>query len=75
MSTCGGAALSLRFTPEVLKESMSTAMVTQLMEVLLLRLGMYLLNAQGIPLLELVAYTGYKYFGCVGAGMRLAVRA
>eukprot|EP00904_Undaria_pinnatifida_P006697 jgi/Undpi1/3157/HiC_scaffold_15.g06531.m1 len=50
------------FSPEVLTEVMSSCLVTHLLEVLLIRLGLYLLNSPAV-VLDLVAYTGYKYVG------------
>ncbi|CAN0037060.1 unnamed protein product [Ectocarpus sp. 12 AP-2014] len=50
------------FSPEVLTEVTSSCIVTQLLEVLLIRLGLYLLNSPAV-VLDLVAYTGYKYVG------------
>ncbi|CAN0124073.1 unnamed protein product [Pylaiella littoralis] len=50
------------FSPETLTEVTSSCVVTQLLEVLLIRLGLYLLNSPAV-VLDLVAYTGYKYVG------------
>ncbi|CAM9549133.1 unnamed protein product [Scytosiphon promiscuus] len=50
------------FSPEVLTEVTSSCVVTQLLEVLLVRLGLYLINSPAV-ILDLVAYTGYKYVG------------
>ncbi|CAN0279807.1 unnamed protein product, partial [Ectocarpus fasciculatus] len=47
---------------QVLTEVTSSCIVTQLLEVLLIRLGLYLLNSPAV-VLDLVAYTGYKYVG------------
>ncbi|CAM9702265.1 unnamed protein product [Phaeothamnion confervicola] len=52
------------FTPAALTEATSACVVTQLLEVLLFRLGLYLLGAPA-AMLDLVAYTGYKYVALV----------
>lgn len=44
---------------QTLTEVTSSCVVTQLLEVLLIRLGLYLLNSPAV-VLDLVAYTGYK---------------
>lgn len=48
------------FTPEVLVDVTSSCLVTQLLEILAVRLGLYLLQAPA-TLLDLLAVTGYKY--------------
>lgn len=48
------------FTPDVLVEVTSSAVATTLLEVVIVRLGLYLLGSPAV-LLDLVAYTGYKY--------------
>ncbi|CAM9915535.1 unnamed protein product [Chrysoparadoxa australica] len=48
------------FTPEVLKEGMTSGLVTDLILVILLRFGLYLLGAPA-SFLELSCYSGYKY--------------
>ena len=50
------------FSPEVLPDIISKCFITQVAEVLLIRLGFYLMQAS-VPLLDLFAYTGYKYLG------------
>jgi protein transport protein YIF1 len=57
---CYGAAGD--FSPEVLPDIISKCFITQIAEVLLIRLGFYLMQAS-VPLLDLFAYTGYKYLG------------
>ncbi|CAM9360628.1 unnamed protein product [Ascophyllum nodosum] len=57
------------FSPEVLTEVTSSCIVTQLLQVLLIRLGLYLLNSPAV-ILDLVAYTGYQY---VGLGINMTV--
>jgi hypothetical protein len=53
-----------RFTPEVLGMTASTGMGMTVFELLVIKLGCYLL---GIPsdtaFLDLIAYLGYKYVG------------
>lgn len=44
---------------QVLTEVTSSCVVTQLLEVLLIRLGLYLINSPAV-VLDLIAYTGYK---------------
>lgn len=48
------------FTPEVLVEVTSSCLVMQLLEIAVIRLGLYLLQAPA-TLLDLLAVTGYKY--------------
>lgn len=48
------------FTPEVLVEVTSSCLVMQLLEIAVIRLGLYLLQAPA-SLLDLLAVTGYKY--------------
>jgi hypothetical protein len=54
-----------RFKPEVLTVTASTALFFSLIEVLFLRLGIYLLNINSqdttVTLTDLVAYSGYKF--------------
>ncbi len=52
-----------RFTPEVLGQVSSSCLVTQLLEIGVIHLAMYLTGTGSIPTLDLVAYTGYKYVG------------
>ncbi|KAG5175818.1 hypothetical protein JKP88DRAFT_190214 [Tribonema minus] len=61
------------FTPEVLVEVTSSAMVVQLLEVLLVRLGLYLLGAPA-AMLDLVAFTGYKFVAlCINMAVGIAL--
>ena len=58
--------LFVRFTPEVLGMTASSALVITLIEVLLIKFGCYILNiASDVVFLDIVAYAGYKYVGCV----------
>lgn len=50
------------FTPEVLMEVTTSCLVMQVLEVLLVMAGCYMLRTS-VAFLDLVAYTGYKYLG------------
>jgi len=50
------------FTPEVLGQVMYHCLGFQVFEVILIRLGLFLLNEKA-PVLDLTANTGYKYIG------------
>ena len=54
---------SMRFTPEVLYDVAVSAMMSQMLEIIIIRIGMYSLNLEALSLFELGAYTGYKYVG------------
>jgi hypothetical protein len=56
---------TLQFTPEVLGKTASTGIAVLVTEILLLKLGFYLLNFPSPYLLDLVAYCGYKFVGFV----------
>ena len=63
-----------KFSPEVLPDVTTKCFVTQIMEVLAIRFGFYMMQAP-IAFLDLFSYTGYKYLGlCVNmlAGLALA---
>mmetsp|Transcript_3677 Transcript_3677/g.7689 ORF Transcript_3677/g.7689 Transcript_3677/m.7689 type:complete len:359 (-) Transcript_3677:96-1172(-) len=51
-----------KFDPEVLPDVTSKCLITQILEVIAIRIGFYLMEAP-IPLLDLLSYTGYKYLG------------
>jgi hypothetical protein len=53
----------LRFHPELLGISLSSCIVLISLEVLLLRLVAYLWNLQDTQMLDLFAYSGYKFVG------------
>jgi hypothetical protein len=53
----------LRFTPEVLGMTASSALITIGFEIGLIKIGLYLLNLPSLPLLEVVAFCGYKFVG------------
>jgi hypothetical protein len=55
-----------KFTPDVLGMTSSTAIALWATQVCFIRLGCYLLNVAGpVPMLDLVAYTGYKFIGII----------
>lgn len=51
-----------QFNPEVLPAVTTKCFVTQILEVLLIRLCFYMMQAP-IAILDLFSYTGYKYLG------------
>jgi len=51
-----------QFSPEVLPEVATWCFMSQVLEVLLIRFGFYMMQAP-VAMLDLLAYTGYKYFG------------
>jgi hypothetical protein len=51
-----------KFDPEVLPDVTSKCIVTQVLEVIAIRIGFYLMEAP-VALLDLFSYTGYKYLG------------
>lgn len=52
------------FHPDVLVAACSSMFATQVVEVLVIRAGLYALASDApCPLLDLVAFTGYKYLG------------
>eukprot|EP00934_Nitzschia_sp_Nitz4_P005360 Nitzschia sp. Nitz4//scaffold112_size70979//7347//8432//NITZ4_005891-RA/size70979-processed-gene-0.98-mRNA-1//1//CDS//3329533232//5350//frame0 len=51
-----------QFNPEVIADVTTKCFVTQVLEVILIRVGFYLMQAP-VPLLDLFSYTGYKYLG------------
>jgi hypothetical protein len=51
------------FTPEVLGMTASTGLITMLVEVLMFKAGLYLLNFPSIAIYEIIAYCGYKFVG------------
>ena len=69
MCVCSFPFLShLRFTPEQLGITSSTALVWLIIEILLLLLIMYILNVTtDLKYLDLLAYCGYKYVGLVSS--------
>ena len=57
---CYGAAGE--FSPEVIADVITKCFITQVMEVLLIRFGFYMMQSP-IAILDLFSYTGYKYLG------------
>jgi hypothetical protein len=55
---------SYKFTPEVLGTTASKGLFVLAIESLLVKFGFYLLNSS-LPILDIVAYCGYKYVGIV----------
>ena len=53
---------SNEFTPAVIPDVTTKCLLTQLLEVLAIRLGFYLMQAP-VAFLDLCAFTGYKYLG------------
>lgn len=51
-----------QFNPEVIPDVTTKCFVTQILEVLAIRFGFYLMQAP-VALLDLFSYTGYKYLG------------
>lgn len=51
-----------KFDPEVLPDVTSKCVVTQILEVIAIRIGFYLMEAP-VSILDLLSYTGYKYLG------------
>ena len=54
----------VRFTPEQLGLTSSTALVWTIIEIVALLIAMYVVNVDtGLKYLDLLAYCGYKYVG------------
>ena len=51
-----------KFNPEVIPDVITKCLVTQILEVMAIRIGFYTMEAP-ISVLDLLAYTGYKYLG------------
>lgn len=51
-----------QFNPEVIPDVTTKCFVTQVLEVLLIRFGFYMMETS-VPFLDLFSYTGYKYLG------------
>lgn len=51
-----------QFNPEVIPDVTTKCFVTQVLEVLLIRFGFYMMDT-AVPFLDLFSYTGYKYLG------------
>jgi len=71
-----------KFNPEVIPDVTTKCVITQMLEVLLIRVGFYFVMAQHqnnpnirvVALLDLLSYTGYKYLG-LSANMVLGLMA
>jgi len=64
-----------QFSPEVLPDIITGCVATQIFEVILFRLGFYMMQAP-IAILDLMAITGYKYLGlamCMLVGVVMEV--
>lgn len=54
---------NMTFTPEVLGDVVGSSIITQVLEICILKTAMWFAKCPSVPILDLVAYTGYKYFG------------
>ena len=62
-----------KFNPEVLPDITTKCFVTQILEVLIIRFGFYMMEAP-VAFLDLFSYTGYKYLGlCVNMLVGMAL--
>jgi hypothetical protein len=62
------SGLHQRFHPRVLGESASRALAVLLVDFFFVKSGCYFLNVQGTgQVVDLIAYGGYKFVGCVHA--------
>jgi len=60
------AGLESRFHPEVFGVVATKAIVVLILDFLFVKGGCYLLGIQGSnPIVDLIAYGGYKFVGCV----------
>jgi len=60
------AGLRGEFQPEVLGKTASTALIVVIVEIMILKLGCYLLGISNeSQLLDLIAYSGYKFVGMI----------
>ena len=53
----------MQFHPDVLVATSSSALLAQILEVAAIKACYFALAAEGVTLLDLVSYTGYKYVG------------
>lgn len=67
---CG---LSGTFHPELLGYTASSALASVLLELVWLRLGCYLLGIGNSQLLDLIAYSGYKFVGVIASILATAL--
>jgi hypothetical protein len=62
------SGLQSRFHPEIFGVVATKAIVVLVLDFLLVKGGCYLLGIQGTnPIVDLIAYSGYKFVGCVVA--------
>jgi len=54
-----------KFTPQVMASTGSLGLGVLTLEVLMIRAGLYLINAKSVPWFDLIAYRGYKFVGLV----------
>jgi hypothetical protein len=60
------SGLQERFHPKVLGDSASRALAVVLLDFVFVKMGCYFLNVQGpSQVVDLIAYGGYKFVGCV----------
>ena len=60
------SGLAGRFNPEILGLTLTKALLVLFFEFAVVKLGCYLVNIQnGTAVLDLIAYGGYKFVGCV----------
>lgn len=63
-----------QFSPEVIGGILTSCVVAQVLEVVCIRVGLYLLQVNVVSALDVFAYTGYKYVGlCLNMLVGLAV--
>jgi hypothetical protein len=62
-----------KFDPEVIPDVTTKCIATQILEVLIIRFGLYMMQAP-VPFLDLFSYTGYKYLGlCINMLVGMAL--
>jgi len=54
-----------KFSPEVLGKTASSGLTVMVLEVMILKLGFYLLEGPSVSFLDFVSYSGYKYVAIV----------
>jgi hypothetical protein len=60
------SGLQSRFHPEIFGVAATKAIVVLILDFLFVKGGCYLLGIQGSnPIVDLIAYSGYKFVGCV----------
>eukprot|EP01113_Clastostelium_recurvatum_P031823 TRINITY_DN4017_c0_g1_i1.p1 TRINITY_DN4017_c0_g1~~TRINITY_DN4017_c0_g1_i1.p1 ORF type:complete len:331 (+),score=50.16 TRINITY_DN4017_c0_g1_i1:49-1041(+) len=69
---------ALKFTPELIGMTASTAFVLLTLEVLFIKAGFYITDAASVPIVDVVSYCGYKYVSlviCILAGFLFGTSA